>query len=86
MTDMKLESLAVHGGCEPDPATNARITPIYQTASYVFDDAEHAAVSRNNADHTADEQGEQHHRGVVGLGDCFQDVGVGRVHDGGQQC
>lgn len=43
MTDMKLESLAVHGGCEPDPATNARITPIYQTASYVFDDAEHAA-------------------------------------------
>jgi O-acetylhomoserine (thiol)-lyase len=43
MTDMKLESLAVHGGCAPDPTTNARITPIYQTASYVFDDAEHAA-------------------------------------------
>lgn len=43
MTDMKLETLAVHAGCAPDPATNARITPIYQTASYVFDSAEHAA-------------------------------------------
>jgi O-acetylhomoserine (thiol)-lyase len=39
----KLETLAVHAGCEPDPTTNARITPIYQTASYVFDSAEHAA-------------------------------------------
>ncbi|MGY6552361.1 MAG: O-acetylhomoserine aminocarboxypropyltransferase [Erythrobacter sp.] len=39
----KLETLAVHAGCEPDPTTKARITPIYQTASYVFDDAEHAA-------------------------------------------
>lgn len=39
----KLETLAVHAGCEPDPTTKARITPIYQTASYVFDSAEHAA-------------------------------------------
>ena len=38
-----LETLAVHAGCEPDPTTNARITPIYQTASYVFDSPEHAA-------------------------------------------
>lgn len=38
-----LETLAVHAGCAPDPTTNARITPIYQTASYVFDSAEHAA-------------------------------------------
>jgi len=43
MTDMKFESLTVHAGCEPDPTTNARITPIYQTSSYVFDDAQHAA-------------------------------------------
>jgi O-acetylhomoserine (thiol)-lyase len=43
MTGPKLETLAIHAGCEPDPATNARITPIYQTASYVFNDAEHAA-------------------------------------------
>lgn len=43
MTDLKLESLTVHAGCEPDPTTNARITPIYQTSSYVFDSAEHAA-------------------------------------------
>ncbi len=42
MTD-KLETMAVHAGTEPDPTTNARITPIYQTASYVFDDVEHAA-------------------------------------------
>ena len=40
---MKPETLAVHGGAAPDPTTNARITPIYQTASYVFDDVDHAA-------------------------------------------
>ena len=39
----KSETQAVHAGCEPDPTTNARVTPIYQTASYVFDDADHAA-------------------------------------------
>lgn len=43
MSELKLETLAVHAGCEPDPATNARITPIYQTAGYVFDSPEHAA-------------------------------------------
>ncbi len=36
-------TLAIHAGAQPDPATGARITPIYQTASYVFDNAEHAA-------------------------------------------
>ena len=39
----KLETLTIHAGCEPDPTTKAGITPIYQTASYVFDSAEHAA-------------------------------------------
>jgi O-acetylhomoserine (thiol)-lyase len=34
---------AVHAGAQPDPTTGARITPIYQTASYVFDDVDHAA-------------------------------------------
>ena len=43
MTDYKPETLAIHAGQAPDPTTNARITPIYQTSSYVFDDAEHAA-------------------------------------------
>ncbi len=43
MTDHKIETLTIHAGQQPDPTTNARITPIYQTASYVFDDAEHAA-------------------------------------------
>jgi O-acetylhomoserine (thiol)-lyase len=36
-------TLAVHAGQQPDPATNARAVPIYQTTSYVFDDADHAA-------------------------------------------
>src|SRR3546814_12389518 len=43
MTDMKPETLTVHAGTEPDPTTQARITPIYQTSSYVFDSVEHAA-------------------------------------------
>ena len=43
MKDPKFETLAVHAGAAPDPTTGARITPIYQTASYVFDDADHAA-------------------------------------------
>lgn len=37
------ETLAVHAGAQPDPATGARATPIYQTTAYVFDDADHAA-------------------------------------------
>lgn len=36
-------TLAVHAGAAPDPATGARVTPIYQTTSYVFKDTEHAA-------------------------------------------
>ncbi|MEP5515381.1 MAG: O-acetylhomoserine aminocarboxypropyltransferase [Bauldia litoralis] len=36
-------TLAVHAGAQPDPTTGARITPIYQTTGYVFNDAEHAA-------------------------------------------
>jgi len=37
------DTLAVHAGAKPDPATGARATPIYQTTSFVFDDADHAA-------------------------------------------
>jgi O-acetylhomoserine (thiol)-lyase len=36
-------TLAIHAGAQPDPATGARATPIYQTTSFVFDDVEHAA-------------------------------------------
>jgi O-acetylhomoserine (thiol)-lyase len=39
----QLDTLTIHAGTQPDPTTNARITPIYQTASYVFDDVDHAA-------------------------------------------
>src|SRR3979411_1668161 len=35
--------LAVHAGAQPDPTTGARVTPIYQTPSFVFNDADHAA-------------------------------------------
>ena len=37
------ETLALHAGQEPDPATGARAVPIYQTTSYVFKSTEHAA-------------------------------------------
>jgi len=37
------DTLAIHSGAQPDPATGARITPIYQTSSYVFNDTDHAA-------------------------------------------
>jgi O-acetylhomoserine (thiol)-lyase len=37
------DTLAIHGGQKPDPTTNARAVPIYQTTSYTFDDAGHAA-------------------------------------------
>lgn len=47
MTDkpsaMHFATLAVHAGQIPDPTTKARAVPIYQTTSYVFDDADHAA-------------------------------------------
>jgi O-acetylhomoserine (thiol)-lyase len=36
-------TLAIHAGAQPDPTTGARITPIYQTSSFVFNDADHAA-------------------------------------------
>ncbi|MFO8231601.1 MAG: aminotransferase class I/II-fold pyridoxal phosphate-dependent enzyme, partial [Longimonas sp.] len=39
----RFETLQLHAGQEPDPATNARAVPIYATTSYTFDDAEHGA-------------------------------------------
>ena len=38
-----IETLALHAGQKPDPATGARAVPIYQTTSYVFKSSEHAA-------------------------------------------
>ncbi|RID93136.1 O-acetylhomoserine aminocarboxypropyltransferase/cysteine synthase [Gemmobacter lutimaris] len=45
MTDKPLgfDTLAIHAGAKPDPATGARQVPIYQTTAYVFKDADHAA-------------------------------------------
>src|SRR3954447_2824231 len=43
MADWGFETRQVHSGAEPD-ATGARVTPIYQTSSFVFRDTEHAAA------------------------------------------
>ena len=39
----RYETLQLHAGHHPDTATNARAVPIYQTSSYVFNNAEHGA-------------------------------------------
>ena len=53
---LHFETLQLHVGQEqPDPATDARAVPIYQTTSYVFRNSAHAAVVR-------------HHGGRHGLG------------------
>ena len=41
------DTLALHAGQRPDPTTGARATPIYQTTSFVFEDADHAAALFN---------------------------------------
>src|SRR5439155_6298727 len=46
-TSMKRETLAVHGGFVDDPTTKAVAVPIYQTASYAFDSADHGAALFN---------------------------------------
>ncbi len=45
MSDKKpgFDTLAIHAGAAPDPATGARVTPIYQTTAFVFNDVQHAA-------------------------------------------
>src|SRR5436309_6372965 len=47
MADYGFDTLAIHAGAQPDPATGARATPIYQTTSFVFEDADHAAALFN---------------------------------------
>jgi O-acetylhomoserine (thiol)-lyase len=47
MADYGFNTLAVHAGAQPDPATGARATPIYQTTAFVFEDADHAAALFN---------------------------------------
>ncbi len=43
----RFDTLSLHAGAVPDPATGARATPIYQTASFVFPDSDHAAALFN---------------------------------------
>lgn len=40
---MKLDTIAVHGGYQPDPTTKSAAVPIYQTTSYAFDSTQHGA-------------------------------------------
>ena len=47
MADYGFKTLSVHAGAQPDPATGARATPIYQTTAFVFEDADHAAALFN---------------------------------------
>jgi len=47
MADYGFNTLAVHAGAQPDPATGARATPIYQTTAFVFEDADQAAALFN---------------------------------------
>jgi O-acetylhomoserine (thiol)-lyase len=47
MSEYGFNTLAVHAGAQPDPATGARATPIYQTTAFVFEDADHAAALFN---------------------------------------
>ena len=44
---LKFDTLTLHAGQQPDPATGARATPIYQTTSYVFKDTDQAAALFN---------------------------------------
>jgi O-acetylhomoserine (thiol)-lyase len=44
MAEPGFATRSIHAGAKPDPTTHARITPIYQTTSYVFDDADQAAA------------------------------------------
>jgi O-acetylhomoserine/O-acetylserine sulfhydrylase len=43
MTKLRFETLQLHAGQQPDPTTNSRAVPIYQTTSYVFNNADHGA-------------------------------------------
>ena len=43
MNSQRFETLQLHAGQVPDPATNSRAVPIYQTSSYVFNDVDHGA-------------------------------------------
>ena len=44
---LKLDTLALHAGQQPDPVTGARAVPIYQTTSYCFKSGDHAAALFN---------------------------------------
>src|ERR1700723_2316222 len=44
---MRNETIAIHAGYDPDPATKSVAVPIYQTVAYAFDSADHGAALFN---------------------------------------
>lgn len=44
MPDYGFSTRAIHAGAQPDPSTGARVTPIYQTVAYAFNNSDHAAA------------------------------------------
>ena len=47
MADLGFDTLALHAGAAPDPATGARVTPLHLSTSFVFESADHAAALFN---------------------------------------
>jgi GTP-binding protein len=68
------DTLQIHAGARPDPATGARQTPIYQTTAYVFRDADHAAALFN-----LQERG----RMMIGPGEAVYEGMVVGIHNRG---
>ena len=68
-------TLAIHAGAQPDPATGARVTPIYQTTSYVFDNAESGPAHRRSS-YYCRRRGGLDARGQNGVADTLFQGGV----------
>ena len=74
--DWKFETSSVHAGYKPDPTTKAVAVPIYQTAAYAFDSAQHEVIYRPRLDGEFDTLlGEQ---GLIRVGLFFRYTPEGR--------
>jgi O-acetylhomoserine (thiol)-lyase len=68
---MKIDTIAVHGGYQPDPTTKAVAVPVYQTTSYAFDSTQHAAIYTRIMNPTTDvleKRVAEMEGGIAGLG------------------
>ena len=77
MNEYKFETLQLHVGQEnPDPATDARAVPIYQTASYVFRDSAHAA-----ARFSLEDAGNIYSLSLIHIWLCFKVIQIGLMQE-----